>query len=821
MSSVDLSSSAIDLEKVRSDASNSLIHALESRIGRKALVLDPRLGAPLMHLVNMNTLRQLDVDRLYYLEGGTLETTSSEIVFIVKPRLELMHKLAEVVMSVRDEIERSNAASRAGAGANIRSTLATKLRSMPNFSVFFVPRVSDACIEILKHLNVFQYIVISQLQINAVPIERDVFLVEHECAWRDLAVEKDTSCLFDIAQALHNVQKVCGESPLVTGKGSASKEVAEIMERLRREEYAQKELEADRWNGRRDDDNDVGSSTSSTASSDDASGVSYQEDSSPFSKTVTDWGIDFGNLPIGPERWRKKKTKNKIPGSFEVRTKHRPTATGPHTTLTPQIDMILLIDRDVDMVTPLCTQTTYEGLIDEVLGISGSHVVEFDDGEDEKFKKIKAKLDSNDPLFHELRDKNFGHACVELQRKSQAMQAEYRDMQDTRDDDESMGSMGNQSETKKKQSMSVSEIGGFVKKIKENVKGAGLDLHTCISKRLIDSTRGDQLWQRVRFAEVLDSERLCVEGNSVIAGVVQNSENFDAVYERLERMIFRESNVRRVARLLALVCLTFSGIPTKKFDSIRKEMVHAYGPPTVLLLQHMETSGLLFRREEVVGGALTSSSNTSQNQKNKNKHLVALKKRADGFVNTKGKLNLVVDDIDANAPNDIAYAYAHSGYAPISIRITLAAVKNEFKKFEDTLRLLPGPHFGYGQGFDVSDGITPTVTALQREWFDTKRQHAVRDMKRHDLTQHSGSKKKKPVVLVFFVGGVTRSEISCLRFVGRNAGMNVGVDFVIGSTKITNGFSVIDSLIDDQRVFDVLDREALRAEGEDDVGAAY
>jgi hypothetical protein len=99
MSSVDLSSSAIDLEKVRSDASNSLIHALESRIGRKALVLDPRLGAPLMHLVNMNTLRQLDVDRLYYLEGGTLETTSSEIVFIVKPRLELMHKLAEVVMS--------------------------------------------------------------------------------------------------------------------------------------------------------------------------------------------------------------------------------------------------------------------------------------------------------------------------------------------------------------------------------------------------------------------------------------------------------------------------------------------------------------------------------------------------------------------------------------------------------------------------------------------------------------------------------------------------------------------------------------------------
>ena len=38
--------------------------------------------------------------------------------------------------------------------------------------------------------------------------------------------------------------------------------------------------------------------------------------------------------------------------------------------MTPQIDMILLIDREVDMVTPLCTQLTYEGLIDEIIGVN-------------------------------------------------------------------------------------------------------------------------------------------------------------------------------------------------------------------------------------------------------------------------------------------------------------------------------------------------------------------------------------------------------------------------------------------------------------------
>src|SRR3954452_24764197 len=38
------------------------------------------------------------------------------------------------------------------------------------------------------------------------------------------------------------------------------------------------------------------------------------------------------------------------------------------------IDSLIIIDRSVDLITPLCTQLTYEGLIDEVFGIRASHV---------------------------------------------------------------------------------------------------------------------------------------------------------------------------------------------------------------------------------------------------------------------------------------------------------------------------------------------------------------------------------------------------------------------------------------------------------------
>jgi hypothetical protein len=35
-------------------------------------------------------------------------------------------------------------------------------------------------------------------------------------------------------------------------------------------------------------------------------------------------------------------------------------------------DSILILERGIDLVTPLCTQLTYQGLIDEVFGISAS-----------------------------------------------------------------------------------------------------------------------------------------------------------------------------------------------------------------------------------------------------------------------------------------------------------------------------------------------------------------------------------------------------------------------------------------------------------------
>ena len=42
--------------------------------------------------------------------------------------------------------------------------------------------------------------------------------------------------------------------------------------------------------------------------------------------------------------------------------------------LTPKIDNLIIIDRSVDLITPMMTQLTYEGLVDENFGIKYSFV---------------------------------------------------------------------------------------------------------------------------------------------------------------------------------------------------------------------------------------------------------------------------------------------------------------------------------------------------------------------------------------------------------------------------------------------------------------
>ena len=74
---------------------------------------------------------------------------------------------------------------------------------------------------------------------------------------------------------------------------------------------------------------------------------------------------------------------------------------GSESQITPQIDNLYLFDRTVDPLTPLMTQLTYEGLIDEIYDIQnskGPFPLSDCESERENFLECFASLDVNSSL---------------------------------------------------------------------------------------------------------------------------------------------------------------------------------------------------------------------------------------------------------------------------------------------------------------------------------------------------------------------------------------------------------------------------------------
>jgi len=430
------------------------------------------------------------------------------------------------------------------------------------------------------------------------------------------------------------------------------------------------------------------------------------------------------------------------------------------------VDMIVLLDRDVDMVTPLCTQLTYEGLIDEILGVEKGAVAipqrafggDVKDEEEDKNREVyvrarahksgkiamRPKLNNTDPLFDEIRSMNFGRACNVIRDKSTAIKEDYEAIKGGNVEDQH-----------------VSEIGGFVKKIKANIGGTGLDLHATLAKYLIDCTK--KIW----FQNRLECERLCVEG-----------QDLNRVMDHIEVMIYRGDEAIPCLRMICLACICFGGFPTKIYEKIFTDLFNAFGGEICLKLYALETAGLFLEKDQA-------------------------KLRPRGFAAARKALKLVADNVDGSeAPKDITFAYSSSGYAPLSCRLIEGATRGPWRAIapnntgEEVLKSLPGELFEYTQTVD-DYGFAINAKASYKE-FDKRRNKSAPLDGRDELWP-------KPTVLVFFIGGVTHAEIACLRHLATTK--HCGCNFVIATTKVFQGDALIDTCGEDLKRLKLRTRE--------------
>ncbi|XP_024025961.1 vacuolar protein-sorting-associated protein 33 homolog isoform X1 [Morus notabilis] len=232
----------------------------------------------------------------------------------------------------------------------------------------------------------------------------------------------------------------------------------------------------------------------------------------------------------------------------------------------PEINTLILLDREVDMVTPMCSQLTYEGLLDEFLHINNG-AVELEAsimGVQQEGKKIKVPLNSSDKLFKEIRDLNFEVVVQILRQKATSMKQDYTEMTTT--------------------SQSVSELKDFVKKLNSLPE---MTRHINLAQHLSTFT------SKPSFLGKLDMEHTIIEAQS-----------YDICFEYIEEMIHKQESLINVLRLLVLFSITNSGLPKKHFDYLRRELLHSYGFEHMGTLNNLEKAGL-FRKQETKSNWLT------------------------------------------------------------------------------------------------------------------------------------------------------------------------------------------------------------------------
>lgn len=290
--------------------------------------------------------------------------------------------------------------------------------------------------------------------------------------------------------------------------------------------------------------------------------------------------------------------------------------------IVPEIDNLLVIDRTVDLATPLVTQLTYEGVMDELYeidckrvrlpfalqeGAGGTASTSVGAPAAERTTTATTTmlvLSESDKIFAELRDKNFTTIGSVLFQKSVQIKQSYE---------------------RRREVKQIRELKEFVKELPEVQ-----ELQRLVSTHTTIATAIGKIVQSQDFRQRIEVEHFILQQ-------VNEREVFDYV----EELIYTQADLISVLRLLCLYSVVNRGLATKDYDAFRDALMLAYGIPHILAtLFALERCRLLIRRDD---------------------------KPAVPYASIRRQLRTWSTSLDEQKPDDAAYAY--SGYTSLLVRL--------------------------------------------------------------------------------------------------------------------------------------------------------
>jgi len=592
-------------------------------------------------------------------------------------------------------------------------------RAKPDFRAVFVPRRSFRCEQVLKDTGVLNWFNhgIHAVSMGFIPVEDDVLSMEMDEFLRETKVEGDGSAYCFAARALLDL----GEVKTIRYKGVGAEQVANMYVRMVRE---LSESVAATPGG----DGDRSFAIKDDFVVDDHDGGMDAEDKA-WSATIKPGGpLDvFGGPPRPSSRSR---------GKRQV-----------------QVDTLIMFDREVDMVSPLCTAVTYEALLDEHFGgiRAGSLTVKAsvlridessaEDAEQGPGGNAPVTLSfKSDPLFREIRDASFTSIMTILNERARQLKDEQDRMHRTRD---------------------IEDLQGFIQRLPElQQMKKRLTTHIALGRR-VQALTADR-----KFRSLWQAERAAIKDDATI------------LEQRSRDSAARGEPLVKVLRQLCLACILGGGYTQRDLDAIRQEIVHAYGYDTIFALDSLERLGMLaerpFHPQHKLSSATAGLASITGTAFTAPKNDVCI---FSNFGLVRDKMKLLVDTDD---PKDSAYVFM--GYRPITARLVeLELVEGGWAAHQDVMRSLgPGAPVGSVNVQNLASSSTSSSSLLP----GGKASTGVSD-------NGTGASRKKTAV-VFFLGGVTLAEIAALRAIASRP--TCAYRILIATTSVVNGTSLILSL---------------------------
>ena len=386
-------------------------------------------------------------------------------------------------------------------------------------------------------------------------------------------------------------------------------------------------------------------------------------------------------------------------------------------------ESVIIIDREVDFVTPLLTQLTYEGLIDEIFGIQNNQtkvdttVVDAparQSGGTAQGRKETVLLDSSDKLFEQLRDANFaivGGLLNKVAKRLEQVHGDYKSNQ------------------KNKTLAELKDFVGQLPSYQQEQRSA--TIHTGMAAEILKHTRMDE------FRGLLEVQQ------NLAAGADPSSQ-----FNGIEELVARDAPIRETLRLLCIYSCISGGIKPKEFDQFRKLILQGYGYQHLLTLNNLEKLQLFLSRSSPLAGMIPMAGNATGTGTKTN------------YTYLRKQLRLIVDEVQEDDPNDVSYVY--SGYAPLSIRLVQCILQKQY-----LLSFAKGTSGGAvpsGAATQGWHGFDDSVKHVRGQTFYEHQKGEDKAVKARALLSGGGAKQ---TVFVVFVGGITFTEIAALRFIAK------------------------------------------------------